>query len=54
VLVLLFQVVKAGYASSLKEAKEMTATEITQAMHYEKFLSDYEKKWYELNHPDRG
>lgn len=43
------RMVKAGYASSLKEAKEMTAREVLQALHFEAFNDDYQLAYIELN-----
>ena len=40
---------KAGYASSVSEAKEMDAREVLQALNYEMFLADYEETYLEIN-----
>jgi len=40
--------VKAGYGS-LPEVKEMNAREVLQALNLEKFQSDYEGAYMELN-----
>lgn len=51
-LVYFFRLVKAGYGP-LSEVKKMTAREVLQALCYEKFLTDYEDSYVELNR-DRG
>lgn len=48
-LLLYFKLCKAGYASGLEEAKKMTAREVMQALAYEKFCTDYEAAFLELN-----
>jgi hypothetical protein len=45
---ILLRLVKSGYGT-LKEVKEMTAREVLQALAYEKFLSDYEEEYFNLN-----
>lgn len=39
---------KAGYGT-LKEVEDMDARTVLQALHYEKFISDYESAYVELN-----
>lgn len=50
-LLIYFRLVKAGYASSLNEAKSLNVRETLQALHYETFLVDYEKAYIDLNRP---
>jgi hypothetical protein len=38
-----------GIAKSVNEAKELDARTVLQALHYEKFLADYETAYVELN-----
>jgi len=45
---ILLRLVKAGYGS-LKEVKEMGAREVLQALHYERFLDEYENAYVEMN-----
>jgi len=42
---------KAGYATSIREAGTMTAREVLQALAYEKFCSDYDRAYVEINRP---
>jgi hypothetical protein len=51
-LVIFFRIIKAGYASSLGEAKKLTAREIIQALNYETFLADYEDEYLAINAPE--
>lgn len=44
----MFRLVKAGYGD-LKAIKQMNSREVLQALSYEKFLSDYETAYRELN-----
>lgn len=37
----------------MAEVKELTAREVLQALHYERFKSDYETAYMELNRDDR-
>lgn len=46
-----FRLVKAGYGT-LREVEEMDARKVLQALHYEKFLNDYESAYLELNRSD--
>lgn len=48
-LLIYFKLMKAGYAQSLKEARELTAREVLQALAYERFIGDYERSYIELN-----
>lgn len=48
-LLILFKLCKAGYASSVKEAAELDARTVLQAIHYEKFCTDYQDAFSELN-----
>jgi hypothetical protein len=48
-LLIYFRLVKAGYAPTVREAAQMTAREVLQALHYEKFISDYEAAFVEIN-----
>ncbi len=41
--------VKAGYAKSLEEAKQMSARDVIQAIHYESFIQDYDHAIAEMN-----
>jgi len=47
-----FQLVKAGYGS-LREVKEMDVREVIQALHFEKFNSDYQAAYFEVNREDK-
>lgn len=47
-LLVLFRLVKAGYGS-LNEVSSMTAREVIQALHYEKFMTDFESAYIEAN-----
>ena len=49
VLTVYFRLCKAGYASSIQQAKELNAREVVQALYYEKFCNEYEKCWMEIN-----
>lgn len=40
-----------GYAKSIQEARELTAREVLQAFHYDKFCNNYEAAYMELNKP---
>lgn len=44
----MFRLVKAGYGS-YSEVTELDAETVLQALHYEKFLNDYERAAVELN-----
>jgi len=44
--------VKAGYGNFF-EVQNMTAREVMQALYYEKFLTDYEQAFFELNKETR-
>lgn len=44
-----FRLCKAGYAASVGEAKCMDVRTVVQALAYEKFISDYEIAYLELN-----
>jgi len=44
--------VKSGYASSYKEATELSARVVLQALNYETFLAEYEAAAVELNKGD--
>lgn len=48
-LLIYFRLCKEGYASSVKEAAEMDARTVLQALNYEKFCSDYESAYLEIN-----
>lgn len=48
-LVLYFRLCKGGYASSVPEAMELDARTVLQALSYERFLSDYEQTYMDLN-----
>jgi hypothetical protein len=43
-----FRLVHAGYGS-LAEVRELDARTVLQAMHYDDFRADYERKFMELN-----
>lgn len=45
---LYFRLVKMGYGS-FNEVRELDARVVLQAFHYEKFCSDYESAYVELN-----
>jgi hypothetical protein len=45
--------VKAGYGS-LAQVKQMNVREALQALHYENFLSDYERAFIEMNKDGDG
>jgi len=47
-----FRLVKAGYGNFF-EVQNMTAREVMQALYYEKFLTDYEQAFFELNKETR-
>ena len=47
-LIIFFRLVKSGYGNFF-EVQKMTATEVLQALYYEKFLVDYEETYLELN-----
>lgn len=47
-MVVLFRLVKAGYGS-YQQVKEMNTREVLQAICYEKYWSDYESTYMELN-----
>jgi hypothetical protein len=47
-LLIYFRLVKAGYGT-LAEVKVMNAREVLQALSYEKFCSDYELAYLEIN-----
>ena len=42
-----FRLVKAGYGN-LNEVREMNVQDVLQALHYEKFLIDYEGAVFEM------
>lgn len=48
-LLILLRLCKAGYANSLQEAEELTARQVLQALNYEKFCSEYQTAFMELN-----
>lgn len=48
-LLIYFQLCKAGYASSVLEARKLDARTVLQALAYESFLADYEKAYIEIN-----
>lgn len=48
-LIYYFRLCKSGYASSIKEAAELDARTVLQALNYEKFINDYEIAYMELN-----
>jgi hypothetical protein len=52
VLLVYFKLCKAGYASSVKEASEMDARSVIQALHYENFCNDWEEQFLKLNNGD--
>ena len=47
-MLIYFKLVKSGYGS-LKEVKEFDARTVLQALNYEKFVSDYESAYMEVN-----
>jgi len=47
-LLVYFRLCKAGYASSVKEASEMDARTVIQALHYEGFCNDWEQAFLEI------
>jgi hypothetical protein len=48
-LVVYFRLVKEGYAASVKEAAELDARTVLQALRYEEFLGEYESTYLWLN-----
>jgi hypothetical protein len=46
---LFLRLCREGYASSMREAKEMKAREVIQALSYEAFCADYERAYIEVN-----
>jgi hypothetical protein len=46
------KLVKSGYGT-LGEVKEMSSREVVQALHYEKFIGDYEAEYLELNKAEK-
>jgi hypothetical protein len=46
------KLVKSGYGT-LKEVRAMDTREVIQALHYEKFVSDYEAEYLELNKAEK-
>jgi len=51
-MLIAFRMVKSGYASSYKEATQLSARVVIQALSYESFLADYEAASIELNKGD--
>lgn len=48
-LLIYFRLCKSGYASSVKEAAEMDARTVLQALAYDEFCHNYEAAFLELN-----
>jgi len=48
-LLIYFKLCKAGYAASVTEAARLDARTVLQALNYEKFNSDYERAFMEMN-----
>ena len=48
VLLIYFRLVKLGFGT-LEQVKQLDSREVLQALFYEKFLSDYEEAYLELN-----
>ena len=48
-LLIYFRLCKAGYATSVREAAELDARTVLQALYYEGFCSDYELAYLEIN-----
>jgi hypothetical protein len=44
--------VKSGYGT-LAEVKKMNSREVTQAIHFEKFVSDYENSYIQINRSEK-
>lgn len=49
-MIIYMRLVKAGYGS-LREVMEFNAIIVLQALYYEKFVSDYERAYLEVNKP---
>lgn len=48
-LLVYFRLCKEGYAASISDAMTLDSRTVLQALHYENFLSDYERAFAELN-----
>lgn len=48
-LVIYFRLCDAGYAQSIADAAKLDARTVIQALYYEKFKSDYEQAYIEIN-----
>lgn len=48
-MVVYFRLCKSGYATSIREARELTAREVLQALCFDRFCSEYDAAFVELN-----
>lgn len=48
-LLIYFRLCKAGYAQSIREARELGTRTVIQALYYELFLNEYERAYLEIN-----